>query len=274
MKNPLFSIALSLLTLSTFAQSPVTFTLVTAPCDSDGVMAISYTGTGPFDVTWFGGTTYGMTTHSGLSGLTDTLRHYNGGFLSVQVSNSTTSVTLDTGRFHGAPPFRFAFSSTPGVGSGMGTASVTVIGGTPPYSYYWFSGPYISLYVGSGNPISVPAGIYGVAVTDAAGCWYSSSIDADTLDTVRTTTFVAQLPHNQTSLFSVYPNPASNIIFMNTRCANGTAEIQDIFGKVYLHKNITCPVTPFDIHTVPRGIYLVIWNDGDGHRSAQKVMIE
>ncbi|MDQ3102194.1 MAG: PKD domain-containing protein, partial [Bacteroidota bacterium] len=49
------------------------------------------------------------------------------------------------------------------LGSGDGNASVTVIGGTAPYTYAWSNGV-------SGNSIIAPSGTYTVSISDAFGC--------------------------------------------------------------------------------------------------------
>src|ERR1043165_1372237 len=65
MKNALLLITISLLAINVNAQSPATFTLVNTPCDSNGVIAVSYSGSGPFEVIWMGGTTAEQEVHTG-----------------------------------------------------------------------------------------------------------------------------------------------------------------------------------------------------------------
>lgn len=56
------------------------------------------------------------------------------------------------------------------VGTEDGAASVKVSGGVLPYTYEWYSG------IGEASISGIPAGQYGVTVTDAAGCSAISSV--------------------------------------------------------------------------------------------------
>ncbi len=51
-----------------------------------------------------------------------------------------------------------------------GSVSITVNGGTSPYTYLWNTGSGVQ------NPVAMPAGIYNVTVTDANGCSYAESV--------------------------------------------------------------------------------------------------
>ncbi|MEL6945096.1 MAG: SprB repeat-containing protein, partial [Bacteroidota bacterium] len=54
---------------------------------------------------------------------------------------------------------------------GTGSISVNASGGTAPYTYQWGGGPASSAYSG------IPAGSYGVNVTDSKGCQISQTFD-------------------------------------------------------------------------------------------------
>lgn len=56
-------------------------------------------------------------------------------------------------------------------GGNNGTASITVIGGVPPFTYAWGSIP-----AQTSASVNLPAGITNYTVTDASGCSYFSSV--------------------------------------------------------------------------------------------------
>jgi len=59
-----------------------------------------------------------------------------------------------------------------------GQASVTVSGGTPPYTYLWSGGQTDSLAIG------LPGGIHTVSITDANGCVQTNTVDIGQSDAV------------------------------------------------------------------------------------------
>ncbi|MBL0020119.1 MAG: SprB repeat-containing protein [Bacteroidetes bacterium] len=88
------------------------------------------------------------------------------------------SVT-DAGSGYGSTSFIIpsAFTATRSVthdqcGAGVGTASVAITGGTPPFSYNWSNGQNTATATG------LSPGIYFVTITDAAGCFISSQTDS------------------------------------------------------------------------------------------------
>ena len=72
----------------------------------------------------------------------------------------------------------------------------------------------------------------------------------------------------------VYPNPSVNILFISIPTPKGIIAIQDISGNVVAQKQVTSTLTTFDIHAFSRGIYFAVWNDGNGSKSVQKIVVE
>jgi hypothetical protein len=72
----------------------------------------------------------------------------------------------------------------------------------------------------------------------------------------------------------IYPNPACSSVFITTSEANGSVQLQDITGNIIVQKQVTGTLTSFDIHSIPRGIYFAVWNDGSGAKSVQKFVVE
>ena len=87
-------------------------------------------------------------------------------------------------------------SATPDSGTDNGTATVIVMGGTSPYSYYWSTGEIQS----SVSNLSV--GYYSVTVTDGNGCMSSNLISVPTYINVNYPVRTFESP-------GIYPNPGN-----------------------------------------------------------------
>ena len=170
----LFAILIAFVTVSYAQVGTVTFTLLTPPCDTNGVLVAHFpVGTPPFRVVYWGGITTGSTAHVLVTGLTDTLYNYTGAPVTVTVDSIGYAPLYDTGTFTGAPPFTYTFNPIPPFCGASTPISVSVLGGIPPYTYSW-QHIYPYAYVGSGNPITLPAGQYEVTITDASGCEFGA----------------------------------------------------------------------------------------------------
>lgn len=91
-----------------------------------------------------------------------------------------------------------SFTTNPdSAGTGLGTASVTATGGTPPYSYTWDGNP------GSADTTGLAGGTYLVEVTDANSCTDTVSIFVDDLVSISHIDYVTNL--------SIIPNPTNGL---------------------------------------------------------------
>jgi hypothetical protein len=155
----------------------VTATLTTAPCNHNGVLTATLSGfSGSVTVNYY--MYSGSITHTGITAGTDALTGYSGAYVVIvatDASSNTASVS-----FSGAPPFNYQNSYTNAVCPGLGSATANVSGGTPPYTYQWYTVPG-NVNVSTSNPASLPAGQYGVKITDANGCVYGSADQSDSL---------------------------------------------------------------------------------------------
>jgi hypothetical protein len=134
--------------------SNLTFTASPDTCGKHvgAASATPSAGTSPFSYLW----SNGMTTQT-ISGLAK-------GTYSVTVTDaggckSIGSIYVDDS----SPIMGYAYSNATCV-NGNGTATVTVWGGTAPYSYLWSDGQT------SATAINLNNGWYSVAISDAAGC--------------------------------------------------------------------------------------------------------
>ncbi|MCW3124192.1 MAG: hypothetical protein JWQ38_3684 [Flavipsychrobacter sp.] len=253
MKKLLVLFALVVCSFSSYAVKTVTFTLIKGVCDTDGILVMNYFVTPPFVANIYGGSSR-YSYNKDMTDPTDTIFHYNGGRVQINVYKAGTYI--GGGSYGGAPPFTFTFSSTPAILPGNGTATVTVTGGTPPYSYHWFLGYYLDDYKGSANPISLPPGPYGVAITDAAGCWYSSLINAgwdndwDTIKGYSATEYVNEV--GTPDHFALFPNPATDVIHINGINA-ASIILCNAVGQVVTRKEDTDHIS---VAALPAGVYV------------------
>ena len=87
----------------------------------------------------------------------------------------------------------------PDAGAANGTATVTATGGSGSYSYLWSTTPAQT----TATAANLPAGVYTVTITDAAGCQITQAANV----------FVTGIPVNtSTAAISVYPNPAKTVL--------------------------------------------------------------
>lgn len=208
------SLVLALLTLfagQLYGQS-VTLTLTQAPCNANGILTANFSGlTPPLTVDWGNGTAI----HTGVTGSSDILTGYTGSRMAVLVTdvNNQSAYTV----FTGAPPFTFNVTTTGAVCPAPGTATVTISGGTSPFTYQWTTIPGNTL-AGTSNPASLAAGNYDVMITDANGCVYGTKYVLDSQGKT------VNIPNSSSVNFTFNTTPAG--------CTNGTATATGFTGGV------------------------------------------
>jgi gliding motility-associated-like protein len=129
---------------------------------SDGVLTVSMSGgTAPYQYTWQPG-----------GGNSPTVSGLAAGSYSVTVTDANGCIATAQSVVTEPTALNALTSTTPAACNGgtNGTATVTVAGGTGPYSYLWTpSGGNAALANG------LSQGVYGVIVTDANGCTLTAS---------------------------------------------------------------------------------------------------
>ena len=104
-------------------------------------------------------------------------------------------------------------------GANNGSASLSIQGGTPGYSVFW--NPPLS---GSGlSQNALGNGTYNATITDANNCTRTVDFEIQTLS----------IEDGLNSLWSVYPNPAKDVIYISGESVL-SAELFDLSGKLII----------------------------------------
>ncbi|MBP6656909.1 MAG: T9SS type A sorting domain-containing protein [Bacteroidia bacterium] len=119
------------------------------------------------------------------------------------------------------------------------------------HNYEWF---YNGILILSGNFPSINAtqdGDYGVRVYDNEGCNLTSSLFTYLLNSTHSV--------SQNSTFSIFPNPANEIFYIEQKAATSqsTLRIFDITGKIILTAPLTETIMKIDISKLPGGLYTI-----------------
>lgn len=239
MKRFLSFVLLLFVAYAVKAQNNVAFTLTQAPCNNNGIVTANFTGlTTPINVTWYVGMQPSIVHTTNIT--SDVLNNYSGDAIWL-IATGANNVTA-AGSFS-APPFTIAVATVPATCPALGTATATITGGVPPYSYQWIDLGSSTL-VSTSNPASLPENGYKLIVTDANGCsFYNDSV-------------------------YMYANPAFSINVASTTasCTNGSATVNSITGGgtapySYLWSN---GATTSSINNLTKGSYTVTVTDANG----------
>jgi gliding motility-associated-like protein len=93
------------------------------------------------------------------------------GIYTVTVTDANGCTQTATVTITATAAVQASVNAIAGCGEGNGTVTVTVNAGTPPYSYQWTPGGFLSATVSNLN-----SGTYTVLITDASGCTFVSSV--------------------------------------------------------------------------------------------------
>lgn len=138
---------------------------------NNGMAMITLTGTGgPYTITWSTGQSNSFTDPA-----IDTIKNLSTGIYYVTLQDANCYI-VDSFQITAASPLAVTITSSDALcnGSNTGSASVTVTGGTIPYSYTWNPGSCTSA-----NCTGLSAGTYTVTISDANGCVITASTNVN-----------------------------------------------------------------------------------------------
>lgn len=133
-------------------------------------------------------------------------------------------------------------------GTGDGTATATVEGGSEPYSFAWFAGESEDSFADSISVDSLLVGDYSVLAVDSTGCIGTTDFVIDAVDGVT----------HPDAVLRVFPNPANDHVHVNlsTR-GRGELTLTDLGGREVLFNTLTSSHTTLDLSTLPAGTYVI-----------------
>lgn len=207
------AISISIYSFYCTGQNPTGYlTGIQLICDSDGVFAATVTSgmTPPLEFTYF--TNLGVTTHSNVNSLSDTIFNLNAYLSLVKVTDGFNN---DLFLSHGASQFANHIQNTiirPSCPDSMATIEFT--GYVYPLTLIeWYNGSYPGgQYLGSGNPFDVSVySDFTCYITDSNGCKHTYTND---------------------SIYGFHALSPMNAYLSSTiaSCTNGTATIDSISG--------------------------------------------
>ncbi len=142
-------------------------------------------------------------------------------------------------------------------GGSDGSITPSATGGTLPYTYDW--NPPVS------DPNNLSAGTYSITLTDANGCQDSLTV------IITEPTGVSLISEN--NYVSVYPNPASDQLFIESPQNISFIRIYDVLGREIFSKEFNSALCQLNIAHLNSGVYLVkiIIDEGE---VVKKIVVE
>jgi hypothetical protein len=143
-----------------------------------------------------------------------------------------------------------------------GTVTLTVNGGTSPYTYAW-SGP--ASYTNNTQNLNGlnTAGTYNVTVTDANGCTATTSVNVSSQVGVSSVEGIA---------LNIFPNPSSGMFTVNSSLSNGLIIVRDALGREIHHQQINSTTSFVNLENQSNGIYFMELRSGDVSKTVRVVV--
>jgi hypothetical protein len=178
-------------------------------CDNQGRIVLTASGgTGSLSFSWAHGPT------------TSTLNNLPQGTYSVLVTDANGCTRMENYVINPYAELQASADVIPHSGfMPNGAINLNVSGGIPPYSFDWMSGQTTQ------NISGLLAGIYFVTITDSQGC---------TLDLTIEVPFTVGIQHADKMDINIYPNPATNAVFIDLSAVNSpmVCELFDLSGRL------------------------------------------
>lgn len=217
---------------------------------SDGSIDLTINATAATSISWSNGVN------------SEDLANLTAGNYTVVVVDANGCIASTTVAVTQPNPLSISGTSTPTV-SNDGTASASVIGGTPPYSYQWNNGDTTQTITG------LIAGTYTVQITDVNGCTATGSIEVQQ--------FTGTINLEGLTSFELYPNPTNGFFNIKLQFAQQEAYEVVLFNAVgqrilsYTDVNSQA-LMPMDLSSQASGIYYVVVSTENG-RAVQRLVL-
>lgn len=192
--------------------------IITTPCTNEetGTIELNITAFPPVVIHWDDPSLVGSTLDS-----------LPAGFYEVTIIDGIGDSLIQSYTIDIPDPLTGDFFVVPQDQNMLGTASVTPMGGTPPYEIIWNTNPIQN----DTMAIDLVAGTYSVSITDANNCIFTDSIVID---------FLTSATDIQPSMeLLVFPNPASDIFFIQPSAGlhkKFLIQITDLAGNFILQE--------------------------------------
>jgi hypothetical protein len=194
---------------------------------TEALSASALGGTSPYIYLWSSGdTTAGVNLSTGIYIVTVT---------DANMCTATSTFAVST-----PPEIASNISSTPTNFTSPncnGSVSINPTGGTPPYNISWSSGT-----------TNLCEGWYTATITDANGCVETDSVYVN---------FVTSIEELNAAGISIHPNPANDVLTINSENIIGEIKIYDVLGKLILKRIIKEKNTDIDVSKIKAGIYFL-----------------
>lgn len=142
------------------------------------------------------------------------------------------------------------FISTPHIIDGSpGTASLTIMGGTTPYSINWSTGEENVMELND-----LKAGTHSVIITDAAECVYTHQFEIELVNSIGT-----QLENG----INIFPNPANDVIYLTSNHPTVAYQIFDCSGRQILSGKLSGTQNIIQTSNLKAGMYFIQLNGID-----------